>query len=182
MEFDIWVDADSLPKNLRPIVLNAAARLGCKCTFVADRTLKDVTQFISDDTFNLRQKAREQGQSDDSVIKAIKSKISMVVVSSGENSADDYIVEKASAPCLCITHDIPLAARLLEKKCIVLDDRGHEYSDSDIKVRLTDRLVNQELRSWGVFADQQAKMGNDNKKAFSDAFDRTITRMCKGGK
>lgn len=179
MDFDIWVDADSVPKNLRQIVLKAASRLGAKCFFVADRVLTDVKQYIADDTFRLRQVLREQGMTDEDIIRATKSRISMVIVSTGANSADDYIVENAEPASLCITHDIPLAARLLEKHCTVIDDRGSEYTDSDIRTRLADRLVNQELRSWGVFAQQQGKMDSRNQKAFSDNFDRIITRMKK---
>ena len=103
----------------------------------------------------------------------------MIVVSSGENSADDYIADTAETGSLCITHDIPLASRLLEKGCTVIDDRGSEYTPDDIKVRLGDRLVNQELRSWGVFSEQQARMGQGVQKAFADNLDRTITRMMK---
>ncbi len=179
MEFDIWVDADSVPVNLRQIILKASSRLDIRCQFVADRELPDVKRHMADETFSLRQRARESGMSDEARLKAIRTKVSMVVVSTGSNSADDYIVENAGTTSLCITHDIPLAARLLDKGCTVIDDRGREYSDSDIKVRLGDRLVNQELRSWGVFAEQQKKMGGADVKAFADNFDRTLTRLAR---
>ena len=179
MNFDIWVDADSVPRNLRQMILKAASRIGTSCFFVADRELPDVKAYIADDTFAQREKARQAGQTDAAEIKAIRSKISMVVVSSGENSADDYIVSQVTEASLCITHDIPLASRLLEKGCTVIDDRGGEYTPADIKARLGDRLVNQELRSWGVFSEQQARMGQDVQKAFADCLDRTITRMMK---
>ena len=80
MVFEIWVDADSVPKGLRTIILRAAARLGLPCTFVADRQLPDVVQYIADDTFALRQKAREQGTRDPDELKAVKSAIRMTVV------------------------------------------------------------------------------------------------------
>ena len=179
VEFNIWVDADSVPVKLRQMILKAASRTSAPCFFVADRELSDVKSFIAEDTFALREKARQAGQPDASEIRRIKSRISMVVVAYGENSADDYIVEQASESSLCITHDIPLASRLLEKGCTVIDDRGSEYTASDIRARLGDRLVNQELRSWGVFSEQQAKMGQGVQKAFADNLDRTITRMMK---
>ena len=179
MVFEIWVDADSVPKGLRTIILRAASRLSLACTFVADRQLPDVVQYIADDTFALRQKAREQGIADADEIHAVKSRIRMAVVPSGQDSADDRLVEDAPAGSLCITHDIPLASRLLEKGCTVIDDRGSEYTAADIRARLGDRLVNQELRSWGVFSEQQAKMGQGVQKAFADNLDRTITRMMK---
>ena len=93
MLFEIWVDADSVPKGLRTIILRAAARLGLSCSFVADRSLPDVVQYIADDTFALRQKARGEGVSDPEAIKAVRSRIRMVVVQSGSDSADDHIVQ-----------------------------------------------------------------------------------------
>ncbi len=177
MVFDIWVDADSVPKNLRQMILKASSRIGARCFFVADRELADVKTYIAEDTFSLRQKAKAEGMADTAEIRKVRSPIAMVVVPSSENSADDYIVETAAEGSLCITHDIPLASRLLEKGCTVIDDRGSEYTASDIKVRLGDRLVNQELRFWGVFAEQQGRMGQSVQKAFADSLDRTITRM-----
>ena len=179
VNFNIWVDADSVPVKLRQMILKAATRTSARCFFVADRELPDVKAYIAEDTFSLREKARQNGQTDAVEIRRIRSQISMVVVSSGENSADDYIVEQASPESLCITHDIPLASRLLEKGCTVIDDRGAEYTQDDIRARLGDRLVNQELRSWGVFSEQQAKMGQGVQKAFADNLDRTITRMTR---
>ena len=177
MNFDIWVDADSVPRNLRQMILKASSRIRARCFFVADRELPDVKAYIADDTFSLRDTARQNGQTDALELRKIKSSISMVVVPSGENSADDYMVEQASEGSLCITHDIPLASRLLEKGCTVIDDRGSEYTRDDIRARLGDRLVNQELRSWGVFSEQQGRMGQGVQKAFADTLDRTITRM-----
>ena len=179
MNFDIWVDADSVPRNLRQMILKASSRIRARCFFVADRELPDVKAYIADDTFSLREQARQNGQTDSLELRKIKSSVSMVVVPSGENSADDYMVDRASAESLCITHDIPLASRLLEKGCTVIDDRGAEYTASDIRARLGDRLVNQELRSWGVFSEQQGRMGQNVQKAFADNLDRTITRMMK---
>ena len=168
MLFEIWVDADSVPKGLRTIILRAAARLGLSCSFVADRSLPDVVQYIADDTFALRQKARCEGVSDPEAIKAVRSRIRMV---------DDHIVQSAKPKSLCITHDIPLASRLLEKGCFVIDDRGSEYTSDDIRARLGDRLVNRELRSWGVFAEQQGRMDASSQKSFADNFDRMLTRL-----
>ncbi len=177
MQFDIWVDADSVPRNLRQMILKASSRLGLRCHFVADRDLSDVRRYIADDTFAVRQKAREEGETDPDRLKALRSKVQMHTVQSGENSADDYLVQNAAESSLCITHDIPLASRLLEKGCTVIDDRGSEYTQDDIRSRLSDRLVNQELRSWGVFSEQQARMGSSVQKAFADNFDRVLTRL-----
>ncbi len=182
MDFEIWVDADSVPTNLRQIILRAAGRLDLACHFVADRELADVKRFAADDTFARRQKAREEGEADQERLRAIRSRVRMVVVPSGANSADDHVVENAKQGDLCITHDIPLASRLLDKGCTVIDDRGHEFTEDEIRVKLSERLVNQELRSWGVYAEQQSRMGSSNQKSFSDMLDRALTRLAKKAK
>jgi len=176
MNFEIWIDADSLPKNLRPIILRAGKRINCKVVFTADRTLSDVTQFIAEDTASLRQESGLEGEER----KKIKSKISMVVVESGENSADDFMVFNAPVQSLCVTHDIPLASRLLEKGCVVIDDRGRDFTKENIRQLLSERAVNNELRSWGVFSEQQKKMNSSDTKAFADNFDRKLRTL--GGK
>lgn len=168
--FDIWVDSDSIPNNLKPIIMKAAVRINAAAVFVADRDLKDVRQFISEDTCRIRKEKNDR---------SLKSKISMIVVQSGQDSADNYIVENAKEGSLCITHDIPLAARLLEKKCHVIDDRGMTYSQENINALLSERNVNSQLREMGVFASQQSKQGKENTKLFSDNFDRTLTLLLK---
>lgn len=165
----IWIDADSLPKSLRPIIMKAAVRLGAAAFFVADRPLKDVQAFIADDTYRVR--CEHDGD------KSYKSDIHMIVVESGSNSADDHIVENASQYDLCITHDIPLASRLLEKKCIVIDDRGGIYDKSNINALLKNREVNNTLREYGVFSQQMSKTTTSaSVKQFSDNFDRVLTK------
>lgn len=182
MDFDIWVDADSIPQNLRQVILRASVRLDVRCYFVADRVLADVKQFAADDTFARRKKAREQGMVDAEQVRAVRTKISMIVIETSQDAADNYIVRNSKNGDLCVTHDIPLAARLLQKGCTVIDDRGSEYTESEIKVRLGDRLVNKELRTWGVYVEQQTRMGQGNQKKFADMLDRVLTRLKKASK
>lgn len=174
MDIQMWVDADSLPAALRPVVLKVASKRCCGAFFVADRTIPAVASYIADDTCLLR---RQSGLPKDEA-RTIKSKIRMIVVQSGPDSADNYIAENAPANSLCITHDIPLASRLLEKGCTVIDDRGGEYTGENIRTLLCGRLVNAELRTWGVFENQK-KQGRENTKAFADCLDRTLTRLEK---
>lgn len=173
MSFSIWVDSDSIPTTHKSVILKAAVRLDCAACFVADRKLKDVCSFIEEDTHRLRVEKSDPLK---------KSAIRMIVVPTSDNSADDYIAENACEGDLCITHDIPLASRLLDKNCIVIDDRGSSYTSDNIKSMLKDRDVNASLREMGVFADLQGKQGLKSLKAFSDNFDRTITKIFKDSK
>lgn len=103
----------------------------------------------------------------------------MVIVKPGMDSADDWIVENASLPALAITHDIPLASRLVEKGLIVLDDRGKTYTRENMAQRLSVRNAMTEFREMGLFAEKHERMGNKQIKAFSDAFDSLLTAMLK---
>jgi len=166
----MYVDADSLPRALRPIILKAASRTGGICVFVADRSLPDIASFINTDTHEKRVATGDR---------TVKSNVRMVVVKTGENSADNTLVEMAQNNSLCITHDIPLASRLLEKGCVVVDDRGSEYTKDNIKSLLTGREVNNTLREAGIFSEQQKSRTSGNVKDFADNLDRVLTRMLR---
>ena len=169
--FNMYVDADSLPRALRPIILKASSRAGGLCVFVADRQLPDIATFINNDTHEKRVAAGGD--------RSVRSNVRMVVVRTGENSADNTLVEMAQSGSLCITHDIPLASRLLEKGCIVLDDRGSEYTADNIKSLLTGREVNNTLREAGIFSEQQKSRSTNTIKDFADNLDRVLTRMLR---
>jgi len=169
--FNMYVDADSLPRALRPIILKASTRAGGLCVFVADRQLPDIASFINTDTHQRRVEAGGD--------RSMKSNVRMVVVRTGENSADDTLVETAEPGSLCITHDIPLASRLLQKGCTVLDDRGSEYTKDNIKSLLTGREVNNTLREAGIFSEQQKSRSVNTVKDFADNLDRVLTRMLR---
>ena len=179
MFLTLWIDADSIPKNLRSIILKATTRIGAQAYFVSDRALADVQLYIEEDTCRVRSEKKAQGITEKSQLKAFKSSIHAIVVQSGKDSADNYIVENSKSPALCITHDIPLAARMLEKGAYAIDDRGESYTQENIKARLGNRSINQQLREYGIFEEQQGKMKESSTKAFADNLDRTLTQILK---
>ena len=135
MKITIYVDADSVPKALRSIILKAAVRLGAAAFFVSDRPLKDVEAFIAEDTHRLREEIRSGGRALSTEEKrAVRSKLRFIQVPVGEGSADDWIVKSAEEALekdaelrvLAVTHDIPLAARRLEtddfSRCVEMDE------------------------------------------------------------
>jgi uncharacterized protein YaiI (UPF0178 family) len=175
----IYIDADSLPVQLRAIILRRIIREELAAWFVADRPLKDVNSAIAEHTALLRRQKREGGVVDQTALRAIKSQIVMVVVAPGDDSADDWIVEHAATPALAITHDIPLASRLVERGITVLDDRGGIYTEENIAQRLSVRNIMGEFREMGIYAERHRPMDSRQVKAFSDAFDATLTKLLK---
>src|SRR5216683_7457681 len=55
-----------------------------------------------------------------------------LVVRPGFGTADDWIAEQAGPGDVVVTADIPLAARCLAKEALVLDPKGHPFTDDDI--------------------------------------------------
>lgn len=175
--FSLYIDADSLPKQHREIVLRRVMKDHIESYFVADRSLPDVLDVIKEDTRTLRDPYRGVLDKDD--LKKIKSNIHMVVVETGANSADDYIVEIIKTPSLAITHDIPLAARLLDKGAFVIDDRGREFNKDNIKQLLSLRDLNTSFRETGIFFDKSARFDSKTLNQFANCFDSIIAKLVR---
>ncbi len=146
-----WVDADSCPKNVREILIKAAAKRKINMVFVADRRVP-----LPDSPH-----------------------IAFRLVESGTDQADSEIVKEAQEGDLVITRDIPLAAKLVHRRIRAIDDRGFVFSENNIGERLSVRNLMYELREGGVQPERTRPPGRKELKAFADAFDREITKLIK---
>lgn len=173
MKFEIWVDADSVPINLRAIIVNRGIKDEIPVHFVADRELKDIKVIYGSHTGILRKAFPELSQEEK---REIKSWIHMHVVPTGSDSADNFIAENAEPESLVITHDIPLAERLLKKGLRVIDDRGGIYNTNTIRERMSNREINKKFREKYLFVqNKEKKMGQKETREFANAFDRECT-------
>lgn len=154
VDLTIWVDADAAPRAVKTIVFRAAERLEIRTVLVANQRLSTPpgTEHVDAEW-----------------------------VQGGPDVADDYIAEHATEGDLAITADIPLAARLVEKGVIVLDPRGDRYSEANVRERLSIRDFMASLRDVGVDTGGPDPYGPADKRAFANAFDRTLTRMRSSG-
>lgn len=175
----IYIDADSLPTQLRAIILKRVVKEGLSAIFVADRPLRDVERARQEHTAQLRALAKERGEQETERLRAMRSTIEMVVVPPGMDSADDHLAHIAERGNLAITHDVPLASRLAQVGLVVLDDRGGVYTAENVAERLSIRNMMGELREMGIFSEQHRPMDNRQIKAFSDAFDSELTKLLK---
>ncbi|MBI9095547.1 MAG: DUF188 domain-containing protein [Sphaerochaeta sp.] len=172
--FTLYIDADSCPKNLRTILLRCIVKNDYAAFFVADRPLKDVQTAYEQHTAKLRSEAGQQGITD---VRSITSKIENIVVEADMDSADNWIVDNATLPCLAVTHDIPLAARLVEKDIPTIDDRGGVFTKESMAQRLSIRNAMKEFREMGIFSEKHKPMGPKETKAFSDALNTMLHRL-----
>jgi|TARA_B100001057_G_scaffold69154_3_gene62935 hypothetical protein len=102
--------------------------------------------------------------------------ITLTQVPSGFDAADDYIVEKCEAGDLVITNDIPLAADVLSKNALALNNRGEEYDKSSIKQILGMRDFMETMRSSGEHTGGPKAFSQRDKQNFANALDRLLTQ------
>lgn len=145
----VWVDADACPKLAKDQLVKFALKRQLQVVLVA-------------------------GQAQ---IKPAFVCVRLIVVPSGPDAADDYLVEHAEPGELVICSDIPLADRLVKKGVAALDPRGKEFDASNMGERLAVRNLFTELREQGQMGGGQGAYGEREKQAFANALDRILTRL-----
>jgi|SRR5581483_5760135 len=151
MPLRIWLDGDALPGEIKEIVLRAAQRLAVETILVANKNVA-----IGDGPY-----------------------VSFVRVDAGADVADGYIAEASTSGDFCVTADIPLAARLVEKGLTVIDPRGEVYSDGAIGERLSIRDFMRDLRASGVETGGPRPFDRRAKQRFASTFDSLLTRALR---
>ena len=144
----IWVDADACPAVIKDILFKAARRTKLPLSLVANHFMS-----VPPDKH-----------------------ITLTQVPSGFDAADDYIVEKCEAGDLVITNDIPLAADILAKNALALNNRGEEYDKSSIKQILGMRDFMDTMRSSGEHTGGPKAFSQRDKQNFANALDRLLTQ------
>ena len=144
----IWVDADASPKAVKEILYLASERTKIPVTFVANQFLE-----VPRSSF-----------------------ISVVKVASGFDVADNYIVEHSNKGDIAITQDIPLAAELVAKGCVVLNPRGEKYTKENVRERLNMRDFMDSLRSSGVQTGGPEAFSKKDRMTFANALDNVLAQ------
>jgi uncharacterized protein len=148
----VWIDADACPKAAKDQVVKFALKRHFEVLLVA-------------------------GQAQ---IKPAYSCVRLIVVPSGPDAADDYLVEHALPGELVICSDVPLADRLVKKGIAALDPRGREFDERNMGDKLAVRNLFTELRELGQVGGGQPPYGERDKQAFANSLDRILTRLQRG--
>ena len=162
--FTLFVDADSLPLRLRKIILQRAMKENMRTIFVADRNLKDVCCMIEEHTASLRLPLRNT--LDKTELRKIRSSISMLIVESGTDSADNTIVQMIEEGDIVISHDVGLSERAIGKGAVAIDDRGNIYTRENMK----------SFREMGINDLNQKSLKEKDYQKFSNSFDALISK------
>ena len=149
----VWVDADACPKAAKEQLIKFALKRKFEVLLVA-------------------------GQSQ---IKPAFACVRLIVVPSGPDAADDYLVEHAQPGELVICSDVPLAGRLVKKGVAALDPCGREFDQRNMGDRLAVRNLFTDLREQGQVGGGQAAYGDRDRQAFANALDRLLTQLARAG-
>ncbi|MCG8270668.1 YaiI/YqxD family protein [Aquamicrobium sp. NLF2-7] len=147
----IYVDADACP--VKAEVVRVAERFDLETVFVANGGLRP---------------SRDP-------------KIRNVVVSSGADAADDWIVEHAQANDVVITADIPLAARTVALGAHVLGPTGRPFTPETIGMAVAMRDLKQHLRETGESKGYNASFAPRDRSRFLGELDRIVRIALKSG-
>jgi len=147
----IWIDADAAPREVKELVFKAASRLKLPVVLVANQPMWVPSGSL----------------------------FSTITVPEGANVADKYIVDHAESGDVAITADIPLAAQLVDKQVFVIDPRGEQYDDRNVKGRLAARDLFDAARGAGMEFSGPAAYSPKDRGAFASTLDRVLTKATK---
>ena len=145
----IWVDADACPNVIKVILFRGANRRKVPLVLVANQPIETPRS----------------------------SWIKMLQVPPGFDVADNTIVRQVSAGDLVVTSDIPLAAEVIAKGAQVINSRGEQLTKDNIKPRLNMRDFMDTMRASGHQSGGPPPLGQKEKQAFANAFDRYLARV-----
>lgn len=100
--------------------------------------------------------------------------VRMVTVSEGADVADDWIAERITAADVCVTADIPLAARCLARGARALSPAGRVWTADNIGGALAGREVSRHLREIGAASGGPPPLGKADRSRFLVALDAAV--------
>ncbi len=143
---DIYVDADACP--VRDEVYRVAARLGLKVFVVSNGSRP--------------------------ILPSRDPKVSMITVGAGSDEADDWIAARVAGGDVCVTADIPLAARCLGRGAQAVSPTGKIWTANNIGTALAGREVSQHLRELGMTTGGPAPFTKADRSRFLNALDKVV--------
>lgn len=141
---EIYVDADACP--VKDEVMRVAGRHGLKTRMVTDGGLRPPRDPM----------------------------VEVVIVAQGADAADDWIAEHITGADVCVTNDIPLAARCLEKGAAAIRPNGEEYTEDGIGMALAGRELMQGLRETGEITGGPRPFSKADRSRFLDRMETVV--------
>jgi len=146
---EIYVDADACP--VKDETVSVAARHNLKTYMVCDGGIRPYPSPM----------------------------VELVIVAQGADAADDWIADNINAADVCVTNDIPLAARCLEKGALAIKPNGEAFSESSIGMALANRELMQGLRETGQITGGPRPYSKNDRSAFLNTLETTVQRALR---
>jgi uncharacterized protein YaiI (UPF0178 family) len=100
--------------------------------------------------------------------------VRMVIVSDGADKADDWIAEHITDKDVCVTADIPLAARCLATNAFAVAPNGKRWTPDNIGNALAGREVARHMRELGMSTGGPAPFSKADRSKFLSALDTVV--------
>lgn len=100
--------------------------------------------------------------------------VRMHIVPQGADAADDWIAEAITDEDICVTNDIPLAKRCLEKGASAIRPNGKQFDLTNIGMALAMREVKQHIRESQQTQTFNAAFSKADRSAFLEGLHRLV--------
>ncbi len=97
-----------------------------------------------------------------------------IMVSKGADAVDFVLVNRVSKGDIVITQDYGLAAMVLAKQGLVIDQNGRAYTNENIDQLLYSRHIAQKVRQAGGRMKGPKKRQKENNESFEQGFKKLI--------
>ena len=104
-----------------------------------------------------------------------------VIVAEGADAADNWIVDNIAARDICITADIPLASRCLEKGARVIGPNGKPFTDANVGMALGMRELSRHLREMTGGQTHHAGFSKQDRSRFLGELENCIQALKRAG-
>ena len=141
---NIYIDADACP--VKDETIRVAARHGLKTHLVSDGGIRPSRNPL----------------------------VELVIVDRGPDAADDWIAEHIQGADICVTNDIPLAARCLERGALAIKPNGDAFTENAIGMALANRELMQTLRESGKITGGPRPFSKSDRSKFLNRLETTV--------
>lgn len=100
--------------------------------------------------------------------------VETIIVPNTPDAADDWIVAQIKAEDICITNDIPLAGRCLEKGAHAIRPDGRRFTQNSIGSALATRSLMQDLREQGMVSGGPRPFSKADRSEFLNRLDPLV--------
>ncbi len=143
-QIQIYIDADACP--VKDETIRVAARHDLKTFMVSDGGIRPSASPL----------------------------VELVIVAQGADAADDWIAEHIAKADICVTNDIPLAARCLEKGALAIKANGEMFTETGIGMALANRELMQSLRERGKITGGPRPFAKSDQSRFLNKLETAV--------